>query len=82
MATSEVHSFRPLSFLPSIVDDDQIVGMHHALAHAGGCRQDALRIQTHRDIAVVGRHPPLLIHQPPDVDNIVPVFLLRLRHAG
>ena len=81
--------FAAAQLLTQHVDDDEIVDMHHTLAHARWSGEDALGIQTnaavvqaHTDVAVVGGHPTLLVHKLSDIDNILPVLLLRLRHRG
>ena len=72
----------PGYFVSLVVDDDQIVDAHHALADAGGSGQDPFIIQADRDIAVIGRDPAFLIDELPDVDNILPILPLGFHHAN
>ena len=82
MAISLVRSARPGDLVALHVHDDQVVGMHHAFAHARGRGQDALGIQADADVAVVGGHPALLEDQAADLANVLAVLALRLHHAG
>ena len=64
------------------VDDDEIVALHHPLAHARRRGQNALGVQTDRDVAVVGRNPAFLKDQAADLADVLAVFALRFHHAG
>jgi len=63
------------------IHDDQVVRVHHPLAYTGRSGQDTIGIQPDRNIAIVGRHPALFKHQPPDLDDILAILALRLRHT-
>ena len=69
-----------LDFVPLHIHDDQIVDMHHSLAYSGRSRQNAPLIQPDRDITVVGGHPTFLENKPANIDDVLPIFLFRLRH--
>ena len=67
-------------FAPLHVHDDQVLGVHHALADAGGRTQHPVLIQADGDVAVVGGHPALLPDEAPDLDDILPQIALRFDH--
>ena len=73
--------FAPFNLLALHVDDNQVVDVQHALAHAGRGGQNAVLIQPNRDIAVVGGDPTFLIHQAADLDDVLPILFLRFHHA-
>src|SRR5437763_14663703 len=74
--------FPALDLIALHVHDKKVVDMHHTLANAGGSSQDAVLIQPYRDVAVVGSHPSFLVYQAADIDDVLPIFLLRLIHRN
>jgi hypothetical protein len=63
------------------VHHDQIVELDKALADRGRGTQNAVPVKPDADVAVVHRHPTLLMDQVTDPHDIVAVLLLRLTHA-
>src|SRR5262249_20110541 len=74
--------FAPLNLVALHIDDDHVVDMHHALAHAGGSGEDAVLIEADRDVSVIGGHPALLVHKPADVDDVLSILLFRFHHRN
>jgi hypothetical protein len=63
------------------VDDNQVVGRHHAFADVGRRAENAILIEPHRDVAIVRRHPALLVNKLADADDVVAVFFFSFCHA-
>ena len=64
-----------------MVDNDEIVDVHHALADTRGRRENAIAVQPDGDIAIVGGDPALLIDEPADIDNILAQLALAFCHS-
>ena len=71
---------RPADFVAVQIADDDIVRRHHALAYARGRRQNPFFVQTNGDVAVVGRDPAFVEHQPSDLDDVVAKLWLGFLH--
>ncbi len=52
------------------VADNQVLGTHAAFAHAGRGGEDALAVQAHRKVAVIGRDPTAFVHHPARRDDV------------
>lgn len=60
--------------LSQCIDDDQVLGRHHALAHHGRRTQKVTVTQAHGDVAVRRGHKTGLVQKFPVADDLVPVF--------
>src|SRR5579884_1362604 len=60
----------------------QVVGAHHAFAHAGWGAKDPIRIQPYGDVAIVGGYPALLENEPSDFNDVGPVLPFGPHHRS
>src|SRR4051812_6343084 len=65
----------------AVVANQQIIGVHAALANTGGRGQDAVLIEASRDVAIVGRNPTALIHHATGADYLLTKLLLAVGHV-
>src|SRR5215471_9903669 len=75
LVNQQVHADFAGNVAPSLepsalqVHNDQVRGLHRALAHGGGRYQYAVLVQANRQIPIHSRHETTPVHQFSQVDN-------------
>lgn len=64
----------PAEFPPAEIGDHHVLGRHHALAHAGGRREDGVRRKSHGDVSVGSGHVAVLVQPAPHDAQVAPVL--------
>src|SRR5271170_321824 len=60
------------------IDDDQIVWIHHRLAHRSGRYEDAVRTEPHGNVSIRGCHVAAIVSPAAHGANVATVFHFRL----
>jgi hypothetical protein len=63
------------------IHHDKIVGRHHAFVQASGSGEDAIGVEAHGEIALLGNDVASLVQPAADLANVITMLLLSLRRA-